>query len=161
MHETPVTAIQAIQAILAPAIGISAVGLLLLGLLNRYSGLVNRIRLLNDEKRKLTKQLTEKENLAYEDNARYMSIRKQTEELIVRSSMVRNAILTMQAAVGMFVVTSMTIGLNLFVSAGVFRILPLFVFIAGMCCVFVGIAYAAVEVHRSFKIVLIEVRAEE
>ena len=37
MHTPTFTAIQAIQAILAPALGISAVGLLLLGLLNRYS----------------------------------------------------------------------------------------------------------------------------
>ena len=48
MPEPTVTAIQAIQAILAPALGISAVGLLLLGLTNRYSNIVNRIRLLND-----------------------------------------------------------------------------------------------------------------
>ena len=75
--------------------------------------------------------------------------------------MVRNAILTMQAAVGMFVVTSITIGLNLFVSTDAFRVLPLVVFIAGMLCVLVGIVFAGLEVHRSFKIVLIEVNAEE
>ena len=37
----------------------------------------------------------------------------------------------------------------------------LVVFIAGMLCVLVGIVFAGLEVHRSFKIVLIEVNAEE
>jgi 1,4-dihydroxy-2-naphthoate octaprenyltransferase len=122
---------------------------------------VNRIRLLNDEKRKFTTRLAEKESLPFTDNARYMSIRKQTDELVVRSRMLRNAIFTMQIAVGLFVVTSIAIGLNLFVSAELFRALPLVVFMAGMLCVLVGIVYAGVEIRRSFKIVLIEVKAEE
>jgi hypothetical protein len=48
MQHAPATAIEAIQAILAPALGISAVGLLLLGLYNRYSNIINRIRSLNE-----------------------------------------------------------------------------------------------------------------
>jgi hypothetical protein len=161
MLEQPLTAIQAIQTILAPAIGISAVGMLLLGFLSRYSGLVNRLRLLTDEKRKFNKRLAEEESLPFEDNARYMSIRKQAEELVVRSGLIRNAILTLVAAVGMFVVTSITIGLSLFVDAAAFRTLPLVVFMAGMLCVLAGVIYAGLEVHRSFKIVLLEVKAEE
>lgn len=161
MQDTPVTAIQAIQAILAPALGISAVGLLLLALMSRYSTIVNRIRLLNDEKRKLTRQLAEKGELAYSDNARYMSIRKQTEELLVRSSLVRNAVLSMQTAVGMFVLSSIAIGLNLFVSSETFKAIPLIVFLIGMICIMVGVVFSGLEVHRSFKIVLIEVKAEE
>ena len=46
-------AVQAIQAILAPAIMVSACGLLLLGLLNRYTVIMARIRALNDERRRL------------------------------------------------------------------------------------------------------------
>jgi steroid 5-alpha reductase family enzyme len=161
MQESPVTAIQAIQAILAPALGISAVGLLLLALMSRYSTIVNRIRLLNEEKRRFTRQLTEKGELAYTDNARYMSIRKQTEELLVRSSLVRNAVLSMQMAVGMFVLSSIAIGLNLFVSGETFKVIPLIVFLVGMICIVVGVVFSGLEVHRSFKIVLIEVKAEE
>lgn len=161
MQDTPVTAIQAIQTILAPALGISAVGLLLLALMNRYSTIINRIRLLNDEKRRFTRQLTEKGELAYTDNARYMSTRKQTEELLVRSSLVRNAVLSMQMAVGMFVLSSIAIGLNLFVSSETFKVIPLIVFLIGMICILIGVVFAGLEVHRSYKIVLIEVKAEE
>jgi hypothetical protein len=161
MQETTVTAIQAIQAILTPAVGISAVGLLLLGLSNRYSTIINRIRLLNDEKRKFSRQLGKKGELSYTDNVRYMSITKQTQELLVRSRFVRNAILSMQSAIALFVLTSATIALNLFINSDSFQAVPLIIFVIGMLGVFVGILFAALEIHRSFKIVLIEIKAEE
>ena len=109
MNETPVTAIGAIQAILAPALGISAVGLLLLGLLNRYSNMVTRIRLLNDEKRKFKRLLAGPDELEYADRARFASVTKQTEELLLRSRLVRNAILSMQCSIGMFVLALIAI----------------------------------------------------
>jgi len=162
MHTTNFTAIQAIQAILAPALGISAVGLLLLGLLNRYSNIISRIRLLNEEKRKLTRTLAEKESdVAFTDNFRYLSVRKQTGELLLRSSLIRNSILWLQASAGLFVLASLAIGLNLFVSNDFLEGLALIIFMTGMVGVFIGIVYAAIEVYRSFKIVLIEVKAED
>lgn len=161
MQETTVTAIQAIQAILAPALGISAVALLLLGLTNRYSSIVNRIRLLNAEKRRYSRQLVAQGNLSYTDNNRFMSITKQTEELLVRSRYVRNSILLMQIAIGLFVMSSAAIALNLVSNTDILKVAPLLIFVIGMLSVFVGILYSAVEVHRSYKIVLIEVRGEE
>lgn len=161
MPETHVTAIQAIEAILAPALGISAVGLLLLSLSNRYSTIINRIRLLNDERRKLSKLLGDKGELPYPENIRFMSIMHQREELLLRSRYVRNAILSMQSAVGMFVLSSVTIAINLFITTNFLQALPLLIFIVGMFSVFVGIVFYAMEVHRSFKIILMEVKAEE
>ena len=49
--EVPI--VQLIQGMLAPGLMISACGLLLLGMNNKYSLVVNRIRLLNEEKRKI------------------------------------------------------------------------------------------------------------
>jgi hypothetical protein len=161
MQESPITAIGAIQAILAPALGISAVGLLLLGLLNRYSGMVSRIRLLNDEKRKLTRLFAAEKEPEYPDRVRFASVRKQTDELIFRSRLVRNAILSMEGAIGMFVLASLGIGLNLFISGDALRTIPLILFMGGMVGVLTGIVFTSVEVHRSFKIVLIEVMSEE
>jgi hypothetical protein len=161
MDQISVTAIQAIQAILAPAVGISAVGLLLLGMSNRYSAIINRIRLLNDEKRKLTKQLGEEHDLNYTDNARFMNIRKQTEELLVRSRIVRNAILAMQSSIALFVLTSVSIGLSLVSGVMFAGVLPLVLFLTGMVGVFVGIIFAGIDVYRSFSIVLLEAMAEE
>jgi hypothetical protein len=161
MQDSGITAIQAIQAILAPAIGISAVGLLLLGLTNRYSNMVTRIRLLNDEKRDLTRLLAEKGELSYTDNSRYMSVRKQTDELLLRTRIIRNAILSLQTAIGLFVLSSTVIAMNLFISTEMLKSLPLIIFAAGMVTVFVGIFFSAQEIHRSYKIILIEVHAEE
>jgi hypothetical protein len=162
MPDTPVvSAIQAIQAILAPAVGISAVGLLLLGLNNRYSTIINRIRLLNDERRKFVRFIAEGKELSYHDNARYMSVAHQTDRLLIRSRYVRNAILSLQVAVALFVLTSVAIALDLFVDAVSIRLLPLALFIVGMLSVLVGIAFAALEVQKSFSIVLIELKAEE
>jgi hypothetical protein len=161
MPETQLTAIQAIQAILAPAIGISAVGLLLLSLSNRYSTIINRIRLLNDERRKFSRQLGEKGDLVYPDNIRFMSITKQRQELLLRSRYVRNAILSMLTAVGLFVLTSVTIAFNLFMSNDFLRAIPLLIFIIGMISVFLGIVFYGMEVYRSFKIILLEVKGEE
>ena len=44
---------QTIQLILAPGVMINACGLLLLGIGNKFSSVLNRIRILNDEKRRL------------------------------------------------------------------------------------------------------------
>ena len=161
MQESTVTAIQAIQAILAPALGISAVGLLLLGVSNRYSSMVNRIRLLTDEKRDLAKKLVNNNELEYADAMRLESITKQTEELLIRSRIARNAILSLQFAVVSFVLASVGISLNLFFSSEVFQSAPLLVFSIGMISVLTGVLFAAIEVYRSYKIILIEVKAEE
>ncbi len=161
MPEPSVTAIQAIQAILAPSLGISAVGLLLLGLTNRYSNIVTRIRLLNEEKRHMHRLLAEKGELSFTDNSRYISVRKQTEELLLRSRIIRNAILALQTAIGLFVLCSTVIAANLFIDAHLFRILPLLIFVCGMISLFVGVLFSAGEIHRSYKIILIEVRGEE
>ena len=52
--ESPI--VQLIQGMLAPGLMISGCGLLLLGMNNKYSLVVNRIRLLNEEKRKIFHQ---------------------------------------------------------------------------------------------------------
>ena len=161
MNEQLLNPIQAIQTLLAPALGISAVGLLLLALNNRYSVIINRIRLLNEERRKLLRMLQKQETLEYADNQRFMSITHQTEGLLERSRLVRNAILSLQTGIGLFVVSSVTIGITLFTPPGWFTMAPFFVFVLGMLGVLVGIIFAAAEVRRSFKIVLLEVKADE
>ena len=54
MHSNDsLTVIQAIQLMLAPAVMINGCGLLLLSISNKFSSVVNRVRLLNEERRKL------------------------------------------------------------------------------------------------------------
>lgn len=161
MNELPLNPLLAIQAMLAPALGISAVGLLLLGLNNRYSIIVNRIRLLNEERRKYLRHLQQHDHLEYADNIRFMSISNQSPELLIRSRLVRNAILAMQTAIALFVLTSVMIGVTLVVAANFMKVVPLVVFVCGMLCVLAGILFAGREIHRSYRIVLLEVKADD
>jgi hypothetical protein len=161
MENTTTAALQAIQSILAPALGISAVGLLLLALNARYSNIINRIRLLNDERRRFNRLISDNVELSFADNARYMSIRSQTNGLLERSKLVRNAILFHQLAIGLFVLTSVTIGFNVFLPVSFPQSVTLMMFMGGMLCVLAGVVNSALEIYRSHKIVLIDVNAEE
>jgi 1,4-dihydroxy-2-naphthoate octaprenyltransferase len=91
---------------------------------------------------------------------RFMSISNQSRELLIRSRLVRNAILSMQLSIALFVLTSVTVGISLFISTDIAKTVPLVVFIIGMVSVLAGILFAAGEVHRSYKIILLEVKAE-
>jgi hypothetical protein len=161
MPQTTINAIQAIQAMLTPAVGISAVALIVLGLGNRFSSLFNRIRLLNDERRRLAEELVKKGELSYTANSRYMSIMKQHDELLMRSRIVRNALLLMQSAIGFFTLASIAIGLNIFFGEEVMKLVPFVFFMMGMLCVLGGVTYTAVDFWRSYQIIKIEVKAEE
>ena len=52
-----------IQLMLAPAVMISACGLLLLGITNKHTSITNRIRLLNEEKRRLLIKMSDDKNI--------------------------------------------------------------------------------------------------
>ncbi len=90
--------VEVIQLMLAPGLMISACGLLLLGMNNKYSIVVNRIRVLNDEKRKL---LVRSETALW-DNVRLESITIQLEELIYRVKLVKRAVQNYTIAVAFF-----------------------------------------------------------
>ena len=90
--------VEVIQLMLAPGLMISACGLLLLGMNNKYSIVVNRIRVLNDEKRKL---LVRSETALW-DNVRLESITIQLEKLIYRVKLVKRAVQNYTIAVAFF-----------------------------------------------------------
>ena len=152
--------VMTIQAILAPALGISATGLLLLGLTNRYSSMVNRIRLLNEEKRKYMNYIVEKGELLYIENVRLASITKQLKDLLYRSRLARNSILSIQSAIILFVLTSVIIGVNIFFFNYFVETLALMLFLTGMLFVLVGILFASWEIYNSYKIAVLEVKVE-
>jgi hypothetical protein len=159
--DNQITAISVIQAMLAPGLGISAVGLLLLGMSNRYGSIISRIRQLNNEKRGFVKMLADGRTLEYGDNVRYQSVVRQTESMLDRTRFVRNSILSMQAGIALFVLTSLFVGLSVFVDSYALQSISLLAFLAGMIAVLVGIIYAARDVIRSFTVVNLEVRADD
>jgi hypothetical protein len=135
-------AIQAIQAILAPAVMLTAVALLLLSMNSRHSTLVNRIRLLDDEARTLKK----KRRLLEVDSLRLSNIEKQQQLLLPRIKYIRNGILSLSLSAIFFVLTSFWIALGYFpVPTGMSQIMIHVTFLSGMFLVLCGVLYLAVE----------------
>ena len=152
--------IQLIQLMLAPAVMISACGLLLLSINNRYSLVVNRIRLLNEEKRKLLINIGGKDSVT-EDNVRLESIAQQIELLVSRGRLVRNAVLAFIAGIALFVLTSLLIGILTFLSIADLNYFIITAFLTGMIFVFIGTIFMALEAKKGYEIILFEVKAHE
>ncbi len=151
---------QVIQLLIAPAVMINACGLLLLGINNKYSMVVNRVRILNEEKRKISLKAGDK-NFSYEDNIRLESISKQLQSLVQRTRLVRNAVLSYTSAVALFVLTSIITGFDFFVDTVDLKIPTIAVFIVGMIMVLAGIIYAFFETKRGYDIIKYEVISHE
>jgi hypothetical protein len=152
--------VDVIQLMLAPGLMISACGLLLLGMNNKYSLVVNRIRILNEEKRKFVNKAAEKD-FSYEENVRLESISRQLSALTFRVRLVRNAVFSYTIAVALFVVTSLLIGTQyLFELRGISFLITLF-FLLGMLSVLIGVIYAANETIKGYHIIHLEVKSEE
>ncbi len=155
-----ISIVQVIQLMLSPGLMISACGLLLLAMNNKYSMVVNRIRLLNEEKRKYFSKAGEKD-LQYEDNVRLESISQQLSKLQLRVKLVRNAVLSYTIAVAFFVVTSLIIGIKYFSGLNNLDYLVTAFFLAGMILVLVGVAFSAYETIKGYNIIRLEVKIEE
>ncbi len=153
-------AVQIIQLMLAPAVMINACGLLLLGINNKYSLVVNRIRLLNEEKRRLMTKIGEKAPTT-DDNVRLESIAHQIRALTYRARLVRNTVLCYTTSVALFVTTSLILGVSSVLSLGKLNFLIITTFLLGMTFVFIGIVFAGLETKKGYDIISYEVKAHE
>lgn len=149
-----------IQLMLAPAIMISACGLLLLGINNKYSIVVNRIRLLNQESRLIRKNIGTEEYTS-DDNVRLEVIIQQIQKLMYRLKLVRNAVLSYSSAVALFVLTSLLLGISFIAAFEKLNVLIMGAFLFGMIMVFGGIVFAGRETIKGYEIVSFEVEAEQ
>jgi hypothetical protein len=142
-----------INGILAPSLMISGCGLLVLALQARYSHLIDRIRLLNEERRMLKKEESEQETID-----RLASIRKQVLLLLDRARFVRNSMFALYTAVVCFVASSIALGTRLVFGLGPGPSLWLALFMAGMATVLLGAIYALKDVASAFSVAQLEVR---
>ena len=152
--------VQIIQLMLAPAVMISACGLLLLSINNKYSLVVNRIRLLNEEKRKYSQKVSG-EQFSTEDSVRLEIIAKQVEFLLFRVKLVKNSVLAYTIAVALFVLTSLSIGLSYFAKVVDLQFLVITTFLIGMIFLLLGVVYAGFETKKGYDIILFEVKAHD
>jgi len=149
-----------IQLMLAPGLMISACALLLLGMNNKYSLVVNRIRLLNEERRKALNKPGDQE-FNFQENVRFESISKQLEKLSYRVGLVRNAVLSYTLAVALFVLTSLLIGIGYLLEITRLNSFITILFLLGMISVLVGVIFAAYETYKGYEIVKFEVDSDE
>jgi hypothetical protein len=150
-------AVQAIQAILAPAIMVSACGLLLLGLLNRYTVIMSRIRALNEERRRLLRSTAPPAEAQPVEIARLASVIRQLEDLVDRVRLLRNAVMCQVVAVGCFVLSSLLIGLRVAGPEWLKLVHPLPVFVIGMAVLFAGVVCEGTDVLRAYRTIRLEV----
>ena len=144
-----------IQAMLAPGIMISACGLLLLGMNNKYSLVVSRIRALADEKRKLITP-PKHGNLNKVEENRLNNINLEIELFAFRVVLVKKAVTSYYIAVAFFILSSLLIGLNFVTEMKATYVIALISFLSGMISVVVGVYYAAFEIRKGLEIVKIE-----
>lgn len=150
-------ATEAIQAILAPAVMVSASALFLLGLNARYASTLSRIRSLNDEKRRLKALQANPENKAFCDIERLLSVESQIHNLIRAAWSIQKSMLCHILAAIFFVLTSLTIGFNFFVPLGVFFQFSLYLFLIGMLLLLTGISFLGIAMFISYPVILMEV----
>jgi hypothetical protein len=145
------TAADIIQTMLAPGLMISACGLLILGMNNKYSLVFNRIRLLDEEKRKISR-------IEAEDPEHRQNVCAQLAELRVRARRERNAILCYSTSVAAFVVTSLLIGLSDVQGLPALSFFTILSFLAGMVLVLAGVIFAAQEALMGYDIICLDMK---
>ncbi|MBN1302115.1 MAG: DUF2721 domain-containing protein [Melioribacteraceae bacterium] len=145
---------------LAPAIMISACGLLLLGINNKYSLVVNRIRMLNQEQRSIRQKIVNN-SFTTDDNIRLESIVKQIKLLMFRLILVRNTVLCYAVSIGLFVLTSLLLGIAYLSETNTLNMFIIALFLLGMISVLSGAVFTGAETYKGFEIVTYEVEAEQ
>ena len=136
-----------IQSMVAPAVMISACGLLLLSLTNKLGRIIDRIRDLNTEDRNAGPN---------EEPVRRMSIRNQIDQLVERAVLLRRSCGLLFLGVTFFVGTSLCIGLsNLTV---VFEYLMIILFVIGLIIVVWAGILAYWEMRISHQVIIEEIK---
>jgi len=142
------TIIDIIKGMLAPGIMISACGLLLLGMNNKYSLVINRIRTLNYEFRELNN-----------NKARRDCILTQLPLLIKRMRLIKNAVWLYTIAIALFLFAIFCIGMCLLEqNLIIYQIPAVILFVIALVAVLIGVLFAAQEVLLGYKILKIETR---
>lgn len=150
-------AVNIIVTMLAPGVLINCCGLLILGINNKYSSVVGRIRTLDEEKRKLV-ALADNEQLSKMQLHRLTSINLQTEMFFHRIKLVKNAVVSYSIGAAFLIATCMSIGVGFSINnPQISTIISILLFFLGILSVLVGIIYTAKEVIKGYEIVHIEV----
>jgi len=145
-----------IQSMLSPAVMISCSGLLLLALTPKLGRVIDRIRLLNQEKMSIAK----KRSLEQIERERLESIEHQTRMLVHRAQLLKKSSGATLLAILFFVITSVLIGISFVAKINVVT-LTLVTFLVGMIFVFGGVGLAYLEIRISHDTIKEEIEASK
>src|SRR5437867_9263013 len=145
-------AIQSINAAMTPAVLFTASALLLAGLQNKYSTLIQAVRSLNDERRRMLRE----PSLAAWQTDRLKSIDNQIPHLLMRAKLVRNAVFMLYLGTLLFLLSSFVIGL-VHLGWPPMATLVIVLFGLGLAGLMVGVGFALAEARLSYRVVRMEV----
>jgi hypothetical protein len=137
-----------IKLMLAPGLLISACGTLILTTNGKYATVSARIRLLNEERRRLLLKRKEA-NISDIEEQHITELTRQLENIALGIKHIRNSVVSFSSAIGLFVLASMLIGLtHLYNSTGLDTI-TLVIFLAGVLVAFGGTLASVYEVFKA------------
>src|SRR4030095_796528 len=127
------SAIAVLTAMITPAVLISACGSMILSTSSRLGRVVDRVRALSDKLDELAQSRTD------ETKERQAVIFAQLDKLTSRARLLQRSMVAFYLATGMFVATSVAIGVVAVIpSSPRYNVVPVVVGLLGACCLFYG-----------------------
>ena len=128
------SAIAVLTAMITPAVLISACGSMILSTSSRLGRVVDRVRALSDR----LESITDGSNQGADITERQEVIFKQLDKLTSRARLLQRCMVVFYVSLGMFVATSVAIGIVGFANNQRYNIIPVILGILGACFLFYG-----------------------
>ena len=129
------SAVAVLTAMITPAVLISACGSMILSTSHRLGRVVDRVRTLSD---KLEEMVEKRGSTARETTDRQAIIFAQLDKLTSRARILQRSMVTFYLALGLFVATSVAIGVVAIAGNPRYNLLPVIVGLLGACFLFYG-----------------------
>jgi Protein of unknown function (DUF2721) len=148
------TTIRTISLIVAPVVMITSCALFLNGLLQRYYAISSTMRMMHRERLDLLRATGKSVTSALESMdgvtaERLREIETQLPSMLLRHNLIRNAVLVVDIAILVFVLSMFIIAAANMTNSSWIAIVALCCFLAGMGVLLTGVAITTIEVYRS------------
>ena len=127
-------AIAVLTAMITPAVLISACGSMILSTSSRLGRVVDRVRVLSDR----LESMPERNDRGESSKERQVVIFQQLDKLTSRARILQRCMVTFYLSLGMFVATSVAIGIVPFTGSARYNMVPVGLGILGACFLFYG-----------------------
>src|ERR671910_3161548 len=139
-----------LTAMITPAVLISACGSMILSTSHRLGRVVDRVRALSDKLEELIEKPLE------ETRDRQAIIFEQLDKLTSRARILQRSMVTFYLALGMFVATSVAIGIVAILDKPRYNLVPVIVGIIGACFLFYGSMLLIFEARLALSTIHVE-----